>query len=1391
MQVLNVKPQSTDVGASKPPQRREVILQDHHQTWLANFNEIRDEVNQATSYSIPRTLVYRNEYGSFGANTIAANQLIFGNSDPTADPEDSPIIMNADGLTLGPSTTLNVKGPAKFSNTVHLDANSEFNLDGPLNSNSVANFRDVTNFYAFTHFHPSSVLFVDTTSIFNDSVSINAPLGVEGPVTIVGDINQTGNNTIDGSVDIEDDLIIRGNLTVLGEKTQLEVTELVVEDKNIVVNKNDVYTPLDAGLFIQKGTIENAGYFKVHSSDDSLLQLKAPTGFDITIDIPSQDVKFRLESDFAADQELLTTSNVAFRSLVLDKTFSRHNLVPSYTQNHDAIAAGKGWISTPWVYTNAVESSDNLIDANTTGLFMGTTTHTMRNEISFLSNGNTKFHIDYFGNIGMGTLNPLSDLHLASINPEITITTEDYKSNATLSFTDFAERVDDSGMYLAFDANTGSGILELTTQDYQTKFDISVGGYNKTPEVTISNDKVSFFTDVDVLGNGYVDKELIVDSTLYVRSNKVGVNVVTPAYAFDVSGSIRGNSDLILDGLEPFIKVGTVTSLEPNGRSGLVVQEESPVVQLSTTEDEYRHGSILYFNDSYHDSNWVIGTSLNGNKLDFGKSFSKSANTPEYGLDEYHGQTLLRFTEEDRSEFYLEADNSNAALILNTRTNGIHLYLGEENNVLGPTIPRPTTTYTSNDFSSVIQWHGSEVTVGELTYFPNGNDDGEFGSFRFSRTDGQVNQDVPSAKVGANQFYANDKIAVSQTTPTAELHITKDYSEALIETEDAQTFIKMFVNDSTETVNMRGENSSGAATSYFAFNASNPASLDFTSGDHSLTGSSDHSTQIITLSLSETRNPSNFKLQTESNKNFIDITRTSSNLNYSLDVIDQDNVITDSKSSTTLEMKSELNEALKSIQYNYYSSTNNLIKSFYLDDINQTISELNASNNLDYSTILDEPNKKLTYHSNVYTVFNKHTLTDVDIEYRSQIANDKHYTLELGAAESNLNLSRDNSDFNLKIFNDDTKLTLENNKGIDAYGTIDTPTQLELDLDSTGNSYMMFSGYRFTFKHETHPLFNAYHDYVDFISPVNFYNDVLIEGALTANSGITFPTSNPNNKIEFNLTDLEGEEDDDRTSITNYIKWTCNTDAAQIYFASTDDTSTKFWGDSQETVDTSRLIFQSEDNENEGFEFKHVSSTGNGVKEILLLDRQHAYVNVPILQTHEGRLIEYQSNNNKWLLAEENTDTGLYFNVDSTALSFTNNLSEYTNAENINNQYVFVKEGTPKASIDLDTGSIRTAGDLVADNDVIGFVTSDKNYKENIMNMTNALDKIDLIRGVEFDWKENPSGYNGHDVGVIAQEIEEVIPEAVRVGANGQKQVNYDRIIPLLIECIKELKSKL
>ena len=61
-----------------------------------------------------------------------------------------------------------------------------------------------------------------------------------------------------------------------------------------------------------------------------------------------------------------------------------------------------------------------------------------------------------------------------------TISTNNYTSNATIAFTDFSERVDDAGMYMSFDANTGCGILELTTESYNTELKISVGGHQKT-----------------------------------------------------------------------------------------------------------------------------------------------------------------------------------------------------------------------------------------------------------------------------------------------------------------------------------------------------------------------------------------------------------------------------------------------------------------------------------------------------------------------------------------------------------------------------------------------------------------------------------------------------------------------------------------------------------------------------------------------------------------------------------------------------------------------------------------------------------------------------------------------------------------------------------------------
>lgn len=107
-----------------------------------------------------------------------------------------------------------------------------------------------------------------------------------------------------------------------------------------------------------------------------------------------------------------------------------------------------------------------------------------------------------------------------------------------------------------------------------------------------------------------------------------------------------------------------------------------------------------------------------------------------------------------------------------------------------------------------------------------------------------------------------------------------------------------------------------------------------------------------------------------------------------------------------------------------------------------------------------------------------------------------------------------------------------------------------------------------------------------------------------------------------------------------------------------------------------------------------------------------------------------------------------------------------------------------------DTGIAFVRSDLRVGGDVIAFYTSDSRLKQNVSVIENPIEKIKQIRGVSFDWTKE-SGREGSEVGVIAQEIEKIIPEAVITRENGFKAVKYDAIIPLLIEAIKSLQSQL
>jgi hypothetical protein len=111
-------------------------------------------------------------------------------------------------------------------------------------------------------------------------------------------------------------------------------------------------------------------------------------------------------------------------------------------------------------------------------------------------------------------------------------------------------------------------------------------------------------------------------------------------------------------------------------------------------------------------------------------------------------------------------------------------------------------------------------------------------------------------------------------------------------------------------------------------------------------------------------------------------------------------------------------------------------------------------------------------------------------------------------------------------------------------------------------------------------------------------------------------------------------------------------------------------------------------------------------------------------------------------------------------------------------------------SLGIGTAAPTTAGLIRATNDVVAYYSSDKRLKDNIKPIENALDKVCKLGGYEFDWNAKQDVYEGHDIGVIAQEVEAVFPELVTDRDNGFKAVKYEKLVPALIEAIKELKAE-
>ena len=134
----------------------------------------------------------------------------------------------------------------------------------------------------------------------------------------------------------------------------------------------------------------------------------------------------------------------------------------------------------------------------------------------------------------------------------------------------------------------------------------------------------------------------------------------------------------------------------------------------------------------------------------------------------------------------------------------------------------------------------------------------------------------------------------------------------------------------------------------------------------------------------------------------------------------------------------------------------------------------------------------------------------------------------------------------------------------------------------------------------------------------------------------------------------------------------------------------------------------------------------------------------------------------------------------------------YNNEEGSNRLYIDNSDtDTPLIYGEFDNNIVKIHGTLQM---LSSTTSSDKRLKRDIKPLESSLDKVLGLKGVSYNWKteEYPDwGFgDGKQIGLIAQDVEAVIPELVSTDKNGYKSVSYQRITAVLVEAIKELKAE-
>jgi hypothetical protein len=127
-----------------------------------------------------------------------------------------------------------------------------------------------------------------------------------------------------------------------------------------------------------------------------------------------------------------------------------------------------------------------------------------------------------------------------------------------------------------------------------------------------------------------------------------------------------------------------------------------------------------------------------------------------------------------------------------------------------------------------------------------------------------------------------------------------------------------------------------------------------------------------------------------------------------------------------------------------------------------------------------------------------------------------------------------------------------------------------------------------------------------------------------------------------------------------------------------------------------------------------------------------------------------------------------------------NDICDSTGAIKVN----FAAAGTTICSNTVIGGALSATGDIIA------FCTSDRRLKDNLQQINNSQIIVNSLTGYNFEWNSK-TARTGQDVGIMAQDLQNILPLAVQERVDGNLAVDYVKLIPVLIEEVKRLNNEI